>query len=166
MKHRFLFFLLLIPFFVGAQVSIERDVVASGGSSYSSVNLQVDQTIGELSVSTLSSGDVMIAQGFHQYFEKPNAIPEQNLVDDFNLYPNPVSDDLTITFSSSTQSEWNIHITNPMGSVMPGSSEILTTREEKRVTIDCRDYPRGVYFVRLLSKEADQEMSYKFIKIK
>ncbi len=165
MKHSLISVLLLIPFFAASQVSLDREVIASGGSSYSSENLQVDQTIGELSVSTNSSGNIMLAQGFHQYYEEPTAIPEQQLIDGFNIYPNPVSDQLTISYNSSSESGWNIQVVNVMGNLMPGSTRKMTGQENTQVTIDCQNYPQGVYFVRLISSKSERDVNYKFMKI-
>ena len=166
MKYNILYILMLVPYFVGAQVTTERTVLASGGGSYSSTDLMVDHTIGELMVSAQSSGGLSISQGFHQYFEAPNAVPEHPLVKDFKLYPNPVSDDMVITFSAQERSQWKIQVVNPLGKVMTASDMLLTAEESKKVTFNCRNYPQGVYFVRLQSEKAGQEFSYKFVKIK
>lgn len=149
-----------------AQVQSERDVIASTGGSYKSVSLQVDHTVGELVVSTQSSGDIHLSQGFHQYIQFPNAIPEQDLVQNFNLYPNPVSDELTISFSSSSETTWNIHVADLLGQLIPGSSEQVSTHGKKQLTIDCSDYPPGIYFVQMLPEGANRKLSYKFIKTK
>lgn len=166
MQYRLLFLLVLIPGFLHAQVQTERDVIASAGSSFSSINLQVGQTVGEPVVSDEATIHIHLSQGFQQYVQLPNSIDEQDIVDDFSLYPNPVSDDLTISFSSTERSDWQIDVTNVLGKVMAGSTESLSDRSAAKVTLDCSQYPRGVYFVRLVNQKSRQSISYKFLKIK
>ncbi|WP_415372298.1 hypothetical protein [Patiriisocius sp. Uisw_047] len=46
--------------------SIEREVVASAGETISNGAVSLDFTVGELAVSDISNGDVVLQQGFHQ----------------------------------------------------------------------------------------------------
>ena len=166
MKKRILFLLLLAPGFVLAQVQTDRNVIASAGNNFSSLSLQVSQTVGESVVSDMSTVNLHLSQGFQQYVELPNAIPERDIVNDFTLYPNPVSDVLKVSFSADEKSDWNIYVTNLLGEVMSGSTKNLSNRTSGKVSLDCSEYPQGAYFVRLVAKDTGQSVSYKFLKIK
>lgn len=166
MKYNFLFILLFVTYFSGAQTTTERAVIASGGGSFSSVDLMVDHTIGEVMVSTQSSVNLNITQGFHQYYESPNAVAEQNLVANFALYPNPVKDELMISFTADKKSHWKVQIMSQLGNEMTAKELSFSAGEKKQLKVNCTNYAQGVYFARLKSESAGQEYAYKFIKIK
>lgn len=166
MKYNVLFILLFATYFSGAQTTTERAVLASGGGSFSSVDLMVDHTIGEIMVSTQSAGNLSITQGFHQHYESPNAVSEQNLVKNFGLYPNPVHDKLTISFTADKKSNWKVQIMSQLGNEMTARELSFSAGEKKQLKVNCTNYAQGVYFVRLKSESAGQEYVYKFIKIK
>lgn len=46
--------------------SISNKVVATSGSSFANANFSVSQTVGEVSINTLSAGGITMNQGFHQ----------------------------------------------------------------------------------------------------
>lgn len=65
MMKKILFATLLASMMVNAQ-SLERQVIGSSGTSFSNATAQLDFTVGELAVSTLSNGSNDLTQGFHQ----------------------------------------------------------------------------------------------------
>jgi len=166
MNYRLLFILLFFPAVLNAQVQKERDVIAAAGNSFSSVNLQVAHTVGETIVTGHSTVNLELSQGFHQYVEMPNSIAEQDIVQKFSLYPNPVSDELTITFSAEERSNWRFTVTNLLGEVVAKSKVSLADRKQARLDLNCRAYPEGAYFVRLTDSKTGKSVSRKFLKIK
>jgi hypothetical protein len=50
------------------QVSVEREIVASGGTEFEGVSLQLSYTIGEVMVSSHLGGAEQFTQGYQQYF--------------------------------------------------------------------------------------------------
>ncbi|MBL7941537.1 MAG: hypothetical protein JNM00_02165, partial [Flavobacteriales bacterium] len=57
--------LLLLSSFAGAQ-SLDRQVLGSAGTFFGQPTLQIEFTLGETSVLTLSEGSYVLTQGFHQ----------------------------------------------------------------------------------------------------
>ncbi|PHS03672.1 MAG: hemagglutinin protein [Kordia sp.] len=60
--------LILVLFFIEntkAQ-SIERQVIGSSGTTLSNASVNLDFTVGELAVTTMSNGSIILTQGFHQ----------------------------------------------------------------------------------------------------
>ncbi len=55
-----------------SQLVLVREVVASSGGGGTAGNIQLDYTLGEPAVLTLSAANLMLSQGFHQ----PEVIPE------------------------------------------------------------------------------------------
>ena len=65
MMRKLLLIALISSAFASAQ-SLERQVIGSSGTSFSNATAQLDFTVGELAVTTLSNGTNDLTQGFHQ----------------------------------------------------------------------------------------------------
>jgi hypothetical protein len=78
--------------------TLSRSVIASGGSSFSSSNLQADWTIGESITGDFSSTSLQVGQGFQQ---GPDAVSTGTVELSGNqllLYPNPTNGLLYVKF--------------------------------------------------------------------
>lgn len=79
--------------------SLQPQVIANGGTSYSNASGQLDWTIGEPVTATLSSGN-SISQGFHQ----PDLSITTGVVteewDGISIYPNPTVSAINIQFEN------------------------------------------------------------------
>lgn len=154
----------LFPVIMHAQLLTERSVLASGGSSLASGNLHIDYTLGELSVQTLSSADLILCQGFQQSGDISTGFPANPETESFSVYPNPVSNRLTISFDSGTETKWRCFVDNITGKTMPGSYQRFVTNQSSQLDIDCTNYPKGIYFLRLLPENKHNVFVYKIIK--
>ena len=103
MKNKLhLLLIILFGFFTSGILfaqQITPTVISSQGNSNQFSNGQLDWTIGEIAVTTLSVNDLLLTQGFHQ------PLPAQEIVDDENqilvsISPNPTPNDLTIVIES------------------------------------------------------------------
>lgn len=71
--------------------SIERQVIGVGGLTLSKDAITLDFTIGETIVTTISQGNSILTQGFHQIpFAEVITVIEPD-TSTFSLYPNPTS---------------------------------------------------------------------------
>ena len=61
-----LFFLCLFSTALVQAQSLERQVIGSTGTSFSNASAQMDFTVGELAVTTITDGTTELTQGFHQ----------------------------------------------------------------------------------------------------
>ena len=81
----------------------------------------------------------------------------QRSSDEINIYPNPVSSQLSISFNQPVQ---NIKIENTLGQtildIKINSSDLSTQ------TIDVRNFPNGIYFIKI--KSSSDYIVRKFIK--
>jgi len=66
---------------------------------------------------------------------------------DFNIYPNPANDHFTIENKSHDFQNTTLEIFNLMGEKVFGQNLIL-----EQENIDCRNFPEGIYFVKLSYK--------------
>jgi hypothetical protein len=79
------------------------------------------------------------------YLSLENVLPEQRLVDNLEVYPNPVTDKLFIRMPSNEKVSLRLMDTQ--------GKEILSTHFKGSHEIDMRDYPEGMYLLRLFTKE-------------
>jgi hypothetical protein len=79
------------------------------------------------------------------YLSMENILLERNLVDNVEVYPNPVKDKLFIRMPSNEKV--SIKLTDTQG------KEIISTHFRGSHEIDMREYPEGMYVLRLFTKD-------------
>ncbi len=73
-----------------------QEVVSSGGESYTNSSGQIDYTIGETIIETISDSANQLTQGFHQPVIQVTEIGDQSSDIGMIVYPNPTNGSLTI----------------------------------------------------------------------
>ncbi len=119
--------------------SIERSVIGSSGGSFSNSNLNVQWTIGETVVSTLSAGSILLTQGFHQYNSNSSSIVSI-LHSNIEVYPNPTENLLHFKMNNSIEMA-EITMTDINGKTV--KTELWNTMDSH--TIDISNLAPGVY---------------------
>ncbi len=84
-----------------------------------------------------------------------NSVPTVNSIETAILYPNPATNQVTIKTGSNTYTELRLY--NNMGTLV--LKQFINNRE---LTLDIKNLPKGVYFIRLISE--DQNEVKQFIK--
>lgn len=160
MKTFLLIFLLLISFYVKAQ-SIERQVVAAGGTSVTTP-LQLDYTIGEIAVETVTVGNTVLTQGFQQpYFV---VIPGNNVFPYLVIYPNPTPGDALARFILPSPARLNISIYNAVGQLI-STEAINYPGGEMQYIIKSRYLTAGSYFIHFAMSDGSAKTSKVLIKL-
>ena len=101
-------------------------------------------TVGEVVIPTVTSGNQVLTQGFHQpEHTRIVSVGNPDLTDwDIRVFPNPVSDLLTIQFSTAKGSSLGATVVDVVGKV------VLTDQPVSAGSLlDCRAWQPGVYFV-------------------
>ena len=130
-------FALGLSLVVSAQ-SVTPSVLASSGGSGETADYQIDWTLGELAVQTLSDGGQLLTQGFHQ--------PMLNSVGTFDgrpdigmqIFPNPTAGMLTISYEQDLELHARMFSLN--GAQI--ADHILTSGDN---TLRLGDLPDGSY---------------------
>lgn len=150
MKKLVLLTFVIIPIIVSAQVSLERQVIASGGSHLVSGNLQLSTTIGEPVVATSITGTIILTQGFQQSetqivgFE----IPELNV--DVLAYPNPTGHSVTLRIGTDQNIDFNIEFMDMTGRIVLPPDHITVNNQIVRI-YDFSGLAAGNYLISLKS---------------
>lgn len=90
--------------------SVDLQVIGSVGGSYADSNIEVDYTAGEAVIETVSSGPIVLTQGFHQPGYGLTGLEEVVVNSEISLYPNPVNNELNISFNEINDYSGNVTV--------------------------------------------------------
>lgn len=145
-----------MAFFVAVMVcfsqTLERQVISSAGSFSTAGGISLSATVGEVAVTTLISGSVVLTQGFQQPNpEDLTAVPEEQKINlTYKIYPNPTSDKLVVELTVDKPAELIIQVYD-----MSGKDVILITKTIKvtgsvNELVDMSTLATGNYLVKLV----------------
>ncbi len=166
MNRKILLFLLLLPGFslIWGQVQLTPTVISSAGGYTETADISLAWTLGELAVSTLSTTDMILTQGFQQPFLLDiNAIDDPEFNWSVNAYPNPVSEILNLRFNIDKTMDLQLELYDITGkklfikmlpSIMPGGRE----------TLDFSGFRDGIYILKITSEKQKVRKIYKIQK--
>ena len=137
--------LLVITFFQTHAQSVERRVIASGGTSVSSP-LHVDYTVGEIAVQTaIVSNTIILTQGFQQ--PPYVVIPGNNSFPYLVIYPNPTTGTAIARFVLTRPGKMTVSIYDAIGQLM-AKEGVDYTGGEMQYIIKSAGFKQGAYFIR------------------
>lgn len=96
-------------------------------------------------------------------YGKTGNIEDNNIVK-FNIYPNPVFDNLTVTYFSEIEQAANIIITDATGKTVMSSNALLNTNAND-INMNINHLSQGIYFLTIKTANADNK-TIKFTVIK
>lgn len=152
MKLTFTIAALFLSSLLWAQLSLDRQVIASTGQSVATGTLQVDYTVGETVITTASAATLTLTQGFHQPEALPVGIALTHATFELNAYPNPTQDQVTLDIQSSEAGSLTLHLVNSKGQTVqpPHTLEVNGLTQHR---LDLRPLASGTYFLRLQSTD-------------
>lgn len=165
MKTISLFILLALTAFVAsAQLSIERQVIASTGRTLESGTLSQDFTLGETLISTLTSGTIHLTQGFQQGNLGPTSSAASLLQDnEWVVYPQPARENLFIRLTRPHAKPIQLEVFDLMGrSLHTDHSAFATNPTLSHVEVEA--WPTGTYLLRLIDEGGQLLFQSKWTK--
>ena len=141
-----------------SQVKIKRSSLSPGGGVYTSGNITLVSSVGELKTIEKSNGNIHLSEGFIN----PNILVALKIEDydeltGIRIYPNPVKDDLHIEFSKNDTYE--LHLFDVTG------KEIFVKPENGlRSVINMSGYPAGIYILSVVDRNNKRVKTFKFRK--
>lgn len=151
-----------VGFFAQAQVTLERQVIASTGNQSTAGNVALSSTVGEAVPTYLISGSLTLSQGFQQADLGTVGIEElQEVVVDYTIFPNPTADLLYIRFQTEKTASLEIRLIDMHGRALEGFSRQLTGSGQLETSFSLASLPAAIYMVSILDAEGQLLISHK-----
>ena len=145
----FLFLCLLAAFSVQAQLSLERQVVATAGTTLNSGSLSQDFTLGESVISLLNGNSLQLSQGFQQArFGSLSGRSELLETDGLIVFPQPAQRTLMIRLKRPAASVLSVQLYDLWGrQLLPEEARIAP--QQLTTQFDLARWPNGTYLLRI-----------------
>ncbi|MEM7038178.1 MAG: T9SS type A sorting domain-containing protein [Bacteroidota bacterium] len=139
--------------------SISPSVLGSAGSQIIGTSAQVDQTVGEAVIATLSGPNTLLTQGFHQPMVLLDAVQEPERLQ-ARIYPNPTAGQAWVELEGGAE-PLRITITDMRGVEIAHYGSLQPAQKH---TLDLSVLPAGIYLLRIQSPSGGLPGIYKIKK--
>jgi hypothetical protein len=155
---------LALCFSAAQDARLFNQVVASTGNVAVQQGLNYAYTVGEVVIFTGSVGDFTLTQGFHQPEQTKIVSVDQPELADWNIevFPNPVTDRLTVRFSTEKGSALRVNVLDLLGKVILDAHPLS---EPTGSFIDCSLWQPGVYFLQLLDPQSRAHATVRIVRL-
>lgn len=150
-----LVFVLFISTAISAQVTLAPSVISSGGGYAEGDNIIISWTLGELAVTTLTGGNMILTQGFQQPIGIGVGISSNEVTWNVSVYPNPVGDELTICFDIDKPGNFLVEIQDVTGRLM-NQVQHKQVNPGDIILLNTSTYNSGIYFLKVFTQDRQQ----------
>lgn len=153
------FILIFLSYSLTGQ-KIMPEILSSSGGLHSGQNANLSWTLGELSIKTFTTDDMMLTQGFQQPYLYVNSTfnPESKI--EAIIYPNPAIDFINIDFKYTGNNLFTLSIIDINGNIL----KHINLKKNKKINISNLD--PGYYFIAINSGRGIELTGIKFLKLK
>jgi hypothetical protein len=140
-----------------AQISLSPQVYSAAGTVFQNSQFHITYTIGEMScVSTVSSGNSILTQGFNQ----PDKFTVANIEVTsgswiWSVFPNPADQEILIRFNAPFEKKLTLKIIDAIGRLVLPEEHFTHSGAEWIKSIDVSSFASGLYYVHLSSVEGE-----------
>ena len=159
--------LLFLAFQYDAQnIVLAPEVISSQGQHFQNAQFEISWTVGEMSaVSTLSSGNNIFTQGFHQPDKFTIAFTEDMMAAwSAGLYPNPADAYVTLSLNAVNNEEMVVEILDAAGKLVRSPRKLQVFPGQQKIDFPLTDFASGIYLLRLTTVDGKRQRSYRFNK--
>ena len=157
-----LLFIALIPFGLRAQ-SLSPMVISSGGGSATTSAVSLDYNLGEVAVTTLSSSNNILTQGFEQPSSGTSSIVStQTRETGINAWPNPASYILYVKADNISAGPAFVQLIDIQGRSLNEFSNVSLSG--RPLAIPMQDLQPGMYMLRVINSQDGTIETLKIIK--
>jgi hypothetical protein len=157
-----LLFLLLAGEFALSQ-EISQEVLVPAAAVVKQGNISFSQTIGEPIVEIVAADGKVLTQGFQQ--KRIIKVEQINPGSGVETYPNPAYEYVKVKVWSEKPRELRISIINMQGILLYDTERKYPDPYQEVIEIGISDYKRGMYFIRVTSKDNGIYRTFKFEKM-
>ena len=143
-------FISLIVFILSVSGQTQQVMTTAGGNGQGT-NTQIEWTLGETIVTTFSTADTILTQGFHQPLLTVTAINTYDSPDiRIQVYPNPAQDQLMIQLGCVEIKDFRYVLYDMNGKFL--RQQILLS---DITNINMDNYLPGIYLLKILKKDIE-----------
>lgn len=136
-------------------IELSPTVIASAGNYAEAGGISLSWTLGEIAVSTLTGGDLILTQGFQQSFDDGTGFNLDPIKWQIFAYPNPVENELKIQFDVPEPSDFLIEIQDVTGRIL-SQEQFKEVFPGDVIPVEMNSYKTGVYFFRVSTTDRKQ----------
>ena len=137
-----------------------QDSFNSSGTNIVSSSGSVSNSIGQLFYNTIVSNDGQVSAGVQQTYTVTNVGLNTNTLNNISVYPNPVSNNLTLTISNSIDN-FGYNLYDFQGKLIIDG--IILSEE---TTVSTSNLSVGTYFINVYNNQNQKSQTFKIIKNK
>lgn len=159
--RRIILIVLIVTSVTGISFSqmISQDVIASSGDYFIGSNVTLSWTLGECVIETFPGSNTILTQGFQQPDLYVTSIIEFGIFKiDLTVYPNPVTNNITIEVKERNQSL--------KAEIMDLNGKILYSNDiiQQNHTIDFTNFAHGIYLLKIIDLNNKEIKIFKVLK--
>jgi len=136
-------------------IELSPTVIASAGNYSEAGGISLSWTLGEVAVTTLTQGNIILTQGFQQSFLRDVGFATDPIRWQIAAYPNPVRDLLRIQFDLPEKSDFVIEIQDVNGRLV-SQEQFKQVFPGDVIPVEMSSYNPGVYFFRVSTTNREQ----------
>lgn len=136
-------------------VQLSPTVIASAGNYSEAGGISLSWTMGEVAVTTLSNGNLVLTQGFQQSFLEDVGFSLDPIQWQIIAYPNPVRDQLRIQFDVPDPTDFLVEIQDVSGRLL-SQEQYRQVYPGDVIPVEMSAYNEGVYFFRISTSDRNQ----------
>ncbi|MGD0342956.1 MAG: T9SS type A sorting domain-containing protein [Bacteroidales bacterium] len=159
----FLCWLLCIPATLFSQ-QLSRQVLVPLAGLATENAISYSQTVGETAIEIVGCSDYIFTQGFQQPGFKATS-EESPKGTGVNVYPNPVSDFVTIELYSETARTFRIDFISITGNVVMSERKVFNDKFWYKDPLSLENLISGFYLVRVYSEDGVLNRTFKIEKL-
>ena len=144
--------------------TIERSVIGAAGTSYSTADLQLDYSVGEVVVSTAETGTFVLTQGFHQgdLFSVANDEPLRVA---YQLFPNPTQGRVSLELQAPQPLRLHLQWVDLQGRELPQlQQQVELGTQPQTLEFDLSNLAAGTYLLKLLTPAGQEAHSFRVVR--
>lgn len=133
-----------------------QELICSAGDVFSNSSLQMEWSLGEVSIDAYYDDEIILSQGFHQ----PEIFEQTETDFEIKVYPNPYDLNLFIEISDLESEHMHARIYDISGKVILHKPDLLNYN--KIITSEMSD---GIYLLRLYDSQSRVLKTVKIVKL-
>lgn len=158
-----LILLILVSFIDTKAQQLSPQVIASTGGIVSQINAELSYTVGEPVIYTGDDGSTILSQGYQQPHLEITLLSEYG--DDFpevNVFPNPTTDGLNISFHNNQEISAQIILFDALGNLLQSFETNVLLNEI--IKCDLMNYAAGIYVLQIQLGSGSSMKTFEIIK--